>query len=450
MILEPKKKIAVARHIEKIIVGTRLRNLDEAKVLSFMDSIKAVGLKTPITVYGDEADATVRLSAGGHRLEACTRLGMSTILCFHEQGDDTDRELWEIDENLIRSDLSVAERALFMARRKELHLIKYPETAKGVAQALASNAAQGRGGQVVRDAKSFAAATAEATGRDERSIRRDVERGEKISKSAIQQLIGTRHNNGVTLDHLKKIETPEAQESYVRALLAADKAVKAENKVVRNAERASSRASRLRMISLIAEQGRRSTAEMPRAAYSVGYADPPWKQEAWSDETGQDKGLPYPPMPVEEIKALCAGDKSPFTRDAVLYLWVTANRLPDGIAVLEAWGFEYVTCMAWDKVNIGMGRWVRDRHELLLIGKRGSISMAPLEGTQPASLHCEAKTEHSRKPVWFAEQIDRLWPDLRKLELFQRKDSLAEGDIRLNGRWDFWGNQAGTPEGGAA
>lgn len=449
MTLEPKKKIAIARRIEKIVVGDRLRSLDEAKVLSFMDSIRSVGLKTPITVFGKEDDDTVRLSAGGHRLEACTRLGMSSILCFHELGDDTDRELWEIDENLIRSDLSVAERALFMARRKELHLIKFPETAKGVAQARAANAALGRGGQVVRDVKTFAVATAEATGRDERSIRRDVARGEKISKAVIQQLIGTRHNNGVTLDHLSKIETAEAQESYVRALLAADKAVKAEHKVVRTAERASSRESRLRMVGLIAEQGRRSSAEMPRAAYAIGYADPPWKQEAWSDETGQDKGLKYPSMTVEEIAALCAGDKSPFTRDAVLYLWVTANRLADGITVLQAWGFQYVTCMAWDKVHIGMGRWVRDRHEILLIGKRGDISLAPAEGTQPDSLYSEVKSDHSRKPVWFAERIDALWPDLRKLELFQRKESLAAGDIRLNGKWDFWGNQAGVPEGGA-
>ncbi|WP_107678066.1 MT-A70 family methyltransferase [Agrobacterium sp. LAD9] len=449
MILEPKKKIAVARHIEKIIVGTRLRNLDEAKVLSFMDSIKAVGLKTPITVYGDEADASVRLSAGGHRLEACTRLGMSTILCFHEQGDDTDRELWEIDENLIRSDLSVAERALFMARRKELHLIKYPETAKGVAQALASNAAQGRGGQVVRDAKSFAAATAEATGRDERSIRRDVERGEKISKSAIQQLIGTRHNNGVTLDHLKKIETPEAQESYVRALLAADKAVQAESKLVRTAQQKQNRESRLNLIGAIAEHGRRNSMAMPRAAYAVGYADPAWPQDAWSEETGQDKGLKYPSMSVDEIKALCAGDRSPFTRDARLYLWTTSNRMKIGIEVLEAWGFELCTVWTWDKEDMGMGFELRDQTEHLLIGKRGNFP-APTPGEQPRSLYREKKGPHSRKPVYFAQEIDRLWPNLRKLELFQRKDSLAEGDIRLNGMWDFWGNQAGTPEGGAA
>lgn len=150
----------------------------------------------------------------------------------------------------------------------------------------------------------------------------------------------------------------------------------------------------------------------------------------------------YPSMPLDEIKALCAGDKSPFTPDAVLWLWVPFNRIDDGIDVLEAWGFEHVSAIVWDKVDIGMGRWVRDRAEMVLIGKRGKISLAPEMGTQPPSLYSEKKGEHSRKPVWFAEQLDGLYPDLPKLELFQRKESLAEGDIRLSGKWSFWGFEA--------
>ncbi|SOD00200.1 N6-adenosine-specific RNA methylase IME4 [Rhizobium sp. AN5] len=444
MIPEPKKKIAIARTIGKIVVGNRLRNLDEAKVVSFMDSIKRDGLKTPITVFGKEDDVTVRLSAGGHRLEACARLGMSTILCFHELGDETDCELWEIDENLIRADLTAADRALFLARRKELYLIKHPETANG---ATGNGRAKVRQiGEATLEAQRFTAATADAIGQKERTIQRDVERGEKISRVALQTLRGTRHDKGVTLDQLKRLATPEAQERFARDLIASDKAIAAESKQIRTAQQASNREARLRMVGLISDQGKRSTVEMPRAAYPIIYADPPWQQEAWSDETGQDKGLKYPAMSLEEIKALCAGDKSPATQSAELWLWATANRTKHALEVMEAWGFEFVTEIIWDKIDIGMGRHVRDRHEKILIGKRGPISIAPLMGMQPPSLYAEKKTEHSRKPVWFAEQIDRQWPGLRKLELFQRKESLAEGDIRLNGMWDFWGNQAGTPE----
>ncbi|POO54273.1 hypothetical protein CPJ18_01855 [Agrobacterium rosae] len=441
----PERKVATVRDPQTVDAGNRLRNLDEGTVLALMESFKAYSQQQPIVVYGKETDAVVRLGAGGHRLEACRRLGIK-VLCFHAGGDELDRQLCEIDENLIRADLTPSDKALFLARRKEIYLIKHPETARGAAQANASNAAQGRGGQIVRDVKTFTAATAQATGQDERTIRRDVERGEKISVAAIQMLRGTIHDKGVTLDKLKKLETPESQLIFARELIASDRARRAETKEMRTAQQASNRESRLRMVNLISEHGRKAGGDMPRAAYPIGYADPAWPQEAWSEETGQDKGLRYPSMTVEDIKALCAGDNSPFTRDAVLLLWVTANRLPDGIAVLEAWGFEFVTSWVWDKVNIGMGRWSRDRHEILLIGKRGKISLAPLPGTQPPSLYAEAKTEHSRKPVWYAEQIDRLWPGLRKIELFQRKESLAEGDVRLNGLWDFWGNQAGSPE----
>ena len=195
----------------------------------------------------------------------------------------------------------------------------------------------------------------------------------------------------------------------------------------------------------IADQGYAQPGQWPIAAYAIGYADPPWEQRAYSDITGQDKGLPYPSMPLDEIMALCAGARSPFTRDAKMYLWVPANRLHHGIMVLEAWGFEYVTNIVWDKVHIGMGREVRDRHEHLLIGKRGDFP-GLMEGSQPHSLFSEVKGDHSRKPVRVAADIDRLFPDLPKLELFQRRQSLAPGDPRLTGNWSFWGNESGVAE----
>lgn len=213
-------------------------------------------------------------------------------------------------------------------------------------------------------------------------------------------------------------------------------------KAIRTEQMRVSRETRVGLIAAISAHGRRVAGEMPRGLFPVLYADPPWQQEAYSDETGQDRGLKYPSMSLDEIKALCAGDKSPATASAECFLWVPANRVHHGIEVLEAWGFAYVTCMVWDKVEPGMGRHVRDCHELLLIGKRGPISIAPLPGENPPSLYSERKSEHSRKPVWFAEQIERQFRGLKKLELFNRRESLADGDVRLNGDWEFWGFEA--------
>ncbi|NTA10832.1 ParB N-terminal domain-containing protein [Agrobacterium tumefaciens] len=437
----PKASAGIERKISSIIVGKRLRTLDEDKVAALMASIPEHGLRNPVSVYGLESDETVELSAGEHRLEAMRRLGKETVPCVHYQGDALDRELWEIDENLIRSDLTPADRALFVFRRKEIYLLKHPETANG-----GDRRSDRQVGELKSiEAKRFTVATAEATGQSERSIQRDAERGEKVCERALRMLSGTPLNTGTTLDRLKRL-SPEEQIVWIDGALRERRRVQDEAKQIRTETMKINRTVRNELVSAIASKGRVSAGELPRAAFPVGYVDAPWQQEAWSDETGQDKGLMYPSMPLEDIMALCAGDKSPFTPDAVLHFWVPMNRLDDGIAVMRAWGFEFVSAIVWDKIDIGMGRWVRDRAEILLIGKRGKISLAPEMGTQPPSLYAEKKGPHSRKPVWFAEQIDRLYPTLPKLEMFQRRESLADGDVRLRGNWSFWGNQAGEPE----
>jgi N6-adenosine-specific RNA methylase IME4/ParB-like chromosome segregation protein Spo0J len=426
--------------LDRIDVGFRLRQADPEKVVALQTSFSELGHRTPVSVTRRPDGERFLLSAGLHRLEAARSLGWADILAFVEEGDDLDAELWEIDENLCRAELTPADRALFTFRRKEIHLIRHPETGQG-----GDRRSNGKVCHLNDTPKGFVAVTAEATGKSERAIRLDAERGEKISERALRQIRGTRHDTGVTLDRLKGL-TEQQQLAYVEALREADKRVAEEAKAIRDGKQALSRKIRGAVIRAIAERGTVSAGAMPRAAFPIIYADPPWEQEAWSEERGQDRGLSYPHMPLPEIKALCAGDASPATRDALLFLWVTANRLDDGIDVLRGWGFDYVTCLVWDKSRIGMGRWVRDRHELLLLGKRGNFP-APIPGTQSASVHAEVKGEHSAKPVYFAEMIERLYPDLPKLELFQRRESLVAGDVRLNGNWTFWGNQAGVPQG---
>jgi N6-adenosine-specific RNA methylase IME4 len=82
-------------------------------------------------------------------------------------------------------------------------------------------------------------------------------------------------------------------------------------------------------------------------------------------------------------------------------------------------GGTYRSHQVWDKQAIGMGRWFRDRHEIILIGVRGNIP-CPAPGTQSPSIFSERRGEHSAKPEFVAEEIERLWPHLPKIELFRR------------------------------
>jgi hypothetical protein len=67
----------------------------------------------------------------GARPEAAVDLGWEWIdVVFHDEWSEIDRQLWEIDENLMRAELSPTEMAEHLARRKELWAANLPETVK--------------------------------------------------------------------------------------------------------------------------------------------------------------------------------------------------------------------------------------------------------------------------------------------------------------------------------
>jgi len=103
-----------------IAVPSRHRSLDSEAVGRLGESIKSVGLRTPITVRivdgwedGDQVfDGQPVLVTGRHRLEAVRSLGWASIECFVFDGDDEiDAELWEIAENLHRAELTAQQRS---------------------------------------------------------------------------------------------------------------------------------------------------------------------------------------------------------------------------------------------------------------------------------------------------------------------------------------------------
>jgi ParB-like chromosome segregation protein Spo0J len=94
--------------IDQICVGLRLRSLDQETVRVLAESMKALGLKTPITVR--RTITGCELVTGLHRLEAARQLGWQEISAIIILGDERDAKLWEISENLHRADLTVLER----------------------------------------------------------------------------------------------------------------------------------------------------------------------------------------------------------------------------------------------------------------------------------------------------------------------------------------------------
>lgn len=115
-----------------------------------------------------------------------------------------------IDENLCRAELSPSERAAQTARRKAIYIELHPETAHG---------GDRRSVQVGKlSTRSFADETADATGKDARTVRRDAERGEKVCDEALRLVRHTSLDTGSYLDKLKKVEATEQVETVQRAL----------------------------------------------------------------------------------------------------------------------------------------------------------------------------------------------------------------------------------------
>jgi ParB family chromosome partitioning protein len=213
-------------HVGFICTLGRLRQVDPAQVKALAESIKEVGLLNPITVYrreiirnGQPADG-YGLVAGAHRLEACKSLGWSEVPAVVVDLDDDSRIIAECDENLCGSKLTAAEVAMFTAKRKEAYLRLHPETAAGVA------GAQAKHKTCATDNLSFADDQAAKTGKDARSVRRDAERGEKVTPAALAMVKGTALDTGVFLDKLKDIPAAE-QTAFVQSALAKPKKPKA-------------------------------------------------------------------------------------------------------------------------------------------------------------------------------------------------------------------------------
>lgn len=173
--------------------------------------------------------------------------------------------------------------------------------------------------------------------------------------------------------------------------------------------------------------------------YTTIYADPPWRfQNRTGKVAPEHKRLNrYETMTLEEIEKLpvsdIAADKSH------LYLWVPNALLPDGLAVMKAWGFEYKSNIIWEKVRKdgqpdgrGVGFYFRNVTEILLFGIKGDRNRTLDPARSQVNLIRTMKREHSRKPDEMVELIERCSPG-PFLELFARGD--REG-------WDMWGNQA--------
>lgn len=115
-------------------------------------------------------------------------------------------ELIEIDENLCRAELTPAQRAAAIARRKQIWEALHPE---GVSGQIVPKPKGGRPNE-------FASETAAVSGETKRDINRHLSRASALGAD-LHAVAGTSLDKGVELDALKAIPAPERRELISRA-----------------------------------------------------------------------------------------------------------------------------------------------------------------------------------------------------------------------------------------
>jgi len=348
------------------------------------DDIAARGLMVPI-----EVDEHGQILDGHHRKKACDELGVPIRTVVRSGLLEHEKRLHAVALNMNRRHLTDAQKALIgesiepdIAERARLRQLKL--AGRRIGSDLVDNCPQGQ-----------------AKSRDE---------------VAAQVGLGA----GRTYDRHKKVlerARNVAPELLDRAA-AGDVSMRDLSKEVRTLER------RAKADDIAATPVPELTT---LTEFDLIYVDPPWRYE--HVETA-DRAIEnhYPTMSADELKSL----EVPAARDCVMFMWATSPKLYEALELMVAWGFDYRTCMVWVKDKIGMGYYARQQHELLLIGRKGTMPVPDPEN-RPSSVVNAPRTAHSAKPHQFYELLERMYPGRTKVELFAR--NARDG-------WAAWGNQA--------
>ncbi len=190
--------------------------------------------------------------------------------------------------------------------------------------------------------------------------------------------------------------------------------------------------------------------DAPKKHYGVVYADPAWRFKTYAPPKEGQRGRRdverhYPTMSLEEIKAMPV--RRVAATNSYLMMWCSWPHLLNGLAVIDAWGFKYVSSFqVWFKMkkgfsptrvfvelpgdmHIGSGYTTRKNTEFILLAKRGSPKRLARDVWEPLF---SPVREHSRKP-----------------EIYDTIQRYAAGPyLELNARterpgWDQWGNEVG-------
>lgn len=160
------------------------------------------------------------------------------------------------------------------------------------------------------------------------------------------------------------------------------------------------------------------TIPLPEGKFGVIVIDPPWPYGTEYNKETRRVASPYQELSIKELETIIL----PSADNCVLWLWTTHKFIWDAKKLMDLWEFEYKLILAWNKVRLGMGAWLRCQMEFCLLGIKGK----PLwELTNQRDYIEEQRKEHSKKPDKIYSMAEELSPgpkdDTFYLDCFSRE-----------------------------
>lgn len=373
--------------------------LEGAEFDALVNDVRTNGLRQLIVVDSDE-----KILDGRNRYRACLKAKVKPVTRHYNQAVDGPLVPFVISLNLHRRHLSESQRAMVAAKLANMK--------RGDNQHASIDAtSQSQAAELLNVSRGSVQRAGDVLDQAARELVDLVERGRVAVSTAAD------------VSELSQEEQREIVARGEKEILQAAKKIRSERLEARRAER----------MTTLAEVARSNAPLDLPSRFPIVYADPPWRYEHVETESRAIENQ-YPTMDLDSICAMPLARVT--TDDAVLFLWATSPKLDEAMRVVREWGFTYRTCMVWVKDKIGMGYYARQQHELLLIAAKGNPPM-PAPSDRPSSVVMADRDEHSAKPVVFYELIERMYPQLPRVELFARNQ--REG-------WTGWGNQATDTE----
>lgn len=206
--------------------------------------------------------------------------------------------------------------------------------------------------------------------------------------------------------------------------------------------------------------------------YALIYADPAWSYDNKGSRAKAENH--YPTMTLAELKRLPVWDLA--ADDAILAMWWVPPMPLEAIQLAEAWGFKVknMCLFSWHKLNklaekhidswvddwfknftdlpagheierisgadiltliaeqtrMGLGNYTRSNVENVLVAVKGK-GLTRLQADIKQMVMAPIG-EHSEKPAEIREALEKLYGDVKRIELFSRSDAAG---------WDHWGNE---------